>query len=387
MKPVEIGIARAAERALRPTVTMGGRAVSSFQVWGVSGFVAAAAVGQLLGARLGLSLILLGVAAAAAAATFLALVLVVRAILGEERLVYYHHEVAVLAVSGLLVAACGRPPLPYLDVAALSLGVFLAFGRIGCWMVGCCHGRPHRLGLRYREEHARAGFSPALVGAPLLPVQAIESALVLALTAVAAWRIPGRPPGATLATQTVVYALVRFLLELVRGDSARPSLWSLSEAQWMSVALATGVVAAERLGWLPTSAWHGTAAGALALAAVAVALARGGRGSSWPLLAPRHVEEVAAALAGPSAPAGPPRVCTTSLGLRVSTGHIDDAGERFQLYTLSGVDRRLADAASSLILALRGASRAGSRLIQRKPDLFHFLVALRDPTSDAKREN
>ena len=153
-------VARAAEGALRPTVTIAGRTISTFQLCGLAGFGAAVAAAFPLGARLGLSLALLAVLAAAAAGTFLVVVLVTRAILGEERLVYYHHELAVLAVAALTLAALGRPVLVHLDVAIVALGVFLACGRIGCAMVGCCHGRPHRLRLGGAGQLRRLRVGP-----------------------------------------------------------------------------------------------------------------------------------------------------------------------------------------------------------------------------------
>ena len=46
-----------------------------------------------------------------------------------------------LAVAGT-AARSARRPSPYLDATALGLGAFLACGRVGCTLAGCCHGRP-----------------------------------------------------------------------------------------------------------------------------------------------------------------------------------------------------------------------------------------------------
>jgi prolipoprotein diacylglyceryltransferase len=362
---------------LRPSISIGGRAISTFQLWGVSGFVAAAGIALALGGRLGLSPALLAALAAAAAVTFFVVVLATRAIARAERLVYYHHELAVLAVAAALLAALGRPVLAYLDVALVALGVFLAFGRLGCAMVGCCHGRPHRFGLRYGAEHADAGFADWLVGVPLFPVQLIESFAVAALTAVGAARLwaGAAPPGAVLAAQLVGYALLRFVLELGRGDRERPTFAGLSEAQWISVALASAVVAAELGGWLPRSAADLSIAAGLAIALAAVVIARARRGSPHRLLAPDHVAEVARALsraeAAPpgSAPAGVP-VFTTSLGVCLSCTRVD-AGTR--LYSFSGVEAPAARALSSLVLLLR-PDGAPIELLHRRPGLFQLLV-------------
>jgi len=367
-------LAQFLERALRPSVSVGGRAISTFHLFGGLGFAAAIACGLVLGARLGLSPAVIGALAAASSVSSLALVLLVRALLGEERLVYYHHELAVLIVVGLAAAALGRLPLPYLDVSTLALGLLLACGRLGCLMVGCCHGLPHRFGLRYRVEHGDAGLARGWVGVPLLPVQAVESVAVLALTLAAAARLTHRPPGATLAGQVVAYALLRFGLEQLRGDGARPQLGGLSEAQLTSTGLAILTVLAERIGWLPASAWHPFAAAALVLACATVGLAR--RGPHQRLLSARHVEELAEALLAardPVAPGAAPRVCTTSLGVRLSSGRVTEERGETRLYTFSGVDARAARALSSLILDLQHHA-GGCRLAEPRPGVFQLLL-------------
>jgi hypothetical protein len=363
---------------LRPTLTVFGRTISAFHFWGLVGFTAAVAAALVLGARLGLSLTLFALLAAAAAGAFVGLALLTRAMLGEERLVYYHHEAAVLLLSAILLHALGRPVLRYLDVVGIALGLFLACGRVGCWMVGCCHGRPHASGLRYRAEHAEAGFSQAFVGVPLVPVQAVESLAVLSLTAVAIVRVEsGSAAGATLSMQLVCYSVVRVFLELARGDRGRPEWGGLSEAQWLSVAIAMAVAGAEQAGWLPSSTWHVLAAASLAIAAGGIAVVRQRRGQLYRLLTPSHVEEVARALVAGAAvprPAAPPvRVYATSLGVCLSSCAVADAAGEARIYTLSGVDTAAARLLSSLILQLH-PSKGHRELVERRPGLFQLVV-------------
>jgi hypothetical protein len=130
---------------LRPSVTVAGRSVSTYRLFGIIGLAAAIAMAMLLGVRA----VLLVASAAAAVATFLGLALLSLAIRRQERLVYYHHALAVLVVPAVISQAFGHAVLPQLDVVVVALFAFLCWGRIGCWMVGCCHGRPHPLGLRY----------------------------------------------------------------------------------------------------------------------------------------------------------------------------------------------------------------------------------------------
>ena len=56
--------------------------------------------------------------------TFLTLTMATKIVTGTEALVYYHHQVAVLTTSALLLNGLREPVLPYLDVTALGLGGF-----------------------------------------------------------------------------------------------------------------------------------------------------------------------------------------------------------------------------------------------------------------------
>ena len=75
-------------------------------------------------------------------------------------------------------------PLRVSDLVVLLVLAFLAFGRVGCFRVACCHGRPARFGVRYTHAHARLGFPMRWVGRPLVPVQLFEAAASAVLAAV-----------------------------------------------------------------------------------------------------------------------------------------------------------------------------------------------------------
>jgi len=133
----------------RPTIRVAGRAGPSFQILGYTGLAVAIVLTQVLAATTGRSPLVMTSVTVVCAATFLLLALGTKIVLGEEKLVYYHHEIAVLLVTAGLVTLLGQPVLPYLDLTVLGVGTFLVFGRLGCPLVGRCHGRPHRWGVRY----------------------------------------------------------------------------------------------------------------------------------------------------------------------------------------------------------------------------------------------
>lgn len=107
--------------------------------------------------------------------------------------------------------------LRVLDVLAVALPLGHAFGRIGCFLNGCCYGKPCLLpwGVVFPE-----GSDPTLryPGISLHPVQLYESCGNLALFAILFYSIRKSKPGQTTALYLFLYGLMRFLDEFLRGD-------------------------------------------------------------------------------------------------------------------------------------------------------------------------
>ena len=318
-----------------------------------------------------------------------------------RQLIYYHHEVAIVSVSALLLRLLHQPVLPYLDVTIVGLGMFLACGRVGCLMVGCCHGRPSEWGIRYRAEHAAAGFPRYLVGVRLFPIQAVESSAVFCTVTIgSAFVLKGDPPGTALAWYVAAYGSARFCFEFARGDTDRSYLWGFSEAQWTSVLLMAGVLWAELTGLLPFQAWHCGVGAILIVIMLGVTMYRRlASTSKHRLLHPRHVEEVANTLQvlseGSSrsgsakihqATAAPVRLARTSLGIQVSSSRITIDRTWINQYCLSRETGTLTEDSARvlarLVLQLRHLCGA-HELIKGQWNVFHLLV--RDPDSASKR--
>jgi prolipoprotein diacylglyceryl transferase len=384
------------DKLVRPEVHMLRGARPAFQVCGYTGLALAVILTLILAPYLGLSHLVMALLVLSAVLTFFGLVMTTKIITGEERIIYYHHEIAVVVVAAFLLWLLGRPILPYLDVLILGVGAFLVCGRVGCLMVGCCHGGPHRWGVCYRKEHADAGFTPYFVGVRLFPIQAVESLWVLCIvTTGVTFVLNGRPAGAALAWYVVTYDLGRFCFEFLRGDPNRSYLWGFSQPQWISLLLMCGVVWAEMAGVLPFHSWHVVATACLGLAMIALGLARRfSRTARHRLLHPRHVREVAEAMSlisSPSTetkPAGqwtvlprnnsvPIRVSCTSLGVQISGGKVGGAAGDSYHYTLScrggGMTEGMARILAGLILQLRRATGAGA-LVKGNRDVFHLLI-------------
>jgi len=383
---------------LHPEIQVRHRRWQSFQLCGYMGLMLAALLGIMLAVYLGLSPLVITLILLAAVLTFVGLVMTTKIITGEERIVFYHHAIAVAIVTALLLWLLRQPILPYLDVTVLGVGLFLVCGRMGCLLVGCCHGRPHGWGICYREEHAVAGFTPCFVGVRLFPIQAVESLWVFCIVLVGTTLIlGGHPPGTALAWYFVTYDLGRFCFEFLRGDPNRSYLWGFSEAQWISLLLMCGVVGTELAGRLPFHWWHAVATACLALAMIAISLRRRfQRPTKHQLLHPHHIKEVAEAveLVSPlakeaaavgrwtvmpkrdSAPASILIGCT-SLGVQISASKIRGAAGWIYHYALSyqnmGMTEETARVLAQLILQLERAT-GSTELVKGDREVFHLFI-------------
>lgn len=130
-----------------------------------------------------------------------------------------------------------------LDVFAPAVALGHAFGRIGCFMQGCCFGKDAGgswLGVIYP-----AGSAPAVhpntkdilngCSLPLYPVQLIEAGANFLLFGILFF-IAGKfkKPGRVAGIYVICYAVLRFLMEYMRGDHTH-SIAGLTPSQ--SVAL------------------------------------------------------------------------------------------------------------------------------------------------------
>ncbi len=133
------------------------------------------------------------------------------------------------------------------DVFAPALPLGHALGRIGCFLNGCCFGRPFdgACAVHYHvpEYHAtleaQAELGQIASGAaqplPVFPVQLLASFANLAICLfllVVARRL--KQPGRLFALYAMTYSAVRFSTEFLRGDYVAPPL-GLTPAQWVGL--------------------------------------------------------------------------------------------------------------------------------------------------------
>lgn len=101
------------------------------------------------------------------------------------------------------------------DVMGPSIALGHAFGRIGCFMTGCCYGKPTNLpwAVRFPE----GGTAPAGIG--LHPTQLYEAALNFALCGLLLFLYRRKKfDGQIFASYLIGYAVLRAFVEAFRGD-------------------------------------------------------------------------------------------------------------------------------------------------------------------------
>jgi phosphatidylglycerol:prolipoprotein diacylglycerol transferase len=119
------------------------------------------------------------------------------------------------------------------DFAIVGVPLGHVFGRLGCFLQGCCYGVPAHLPWAVCFPAAHESH-----GTPLHPTQLYEAAYnLLVFGVLLAFLLRRRPPaGRVLALYLLLYPPFRFLNEFLRGDE-RLNWHGLNLAQETSVAL------------------------------------------------------------------------------------------------------------------------------------------------------
>ncbi|MBO4497497.1 MAG: prolipoprotein diacylglyceryl transferase [Lachnospiraceae bacterium] len=136
------------------------------------------------------------------------------------------------AFAGLLV--CCRMTRttvhPVLNFFTPAFAFFHGFGRIGCFLAGCCYG----------IEVESFGFVMA-DGVRKFPVQLVESVfefcMFFALLRIETLMLQKKKSPKLSFYYLMFYSFVRFLLEFVRGDEERGIFGPFSTSQWIALVI------------------------------------------------------------------------------------------------------------------------------------------------------
>lgn len=187
----------------------------------------------------------------------LTIYLVVAAVVGgkvflvlEEPATYFQHPKKLLSGSGFvfygsLIFCIGVlyffikkhkiKPLIFFDIMAITTCIVHACGRVGCFMAGCCYGKPTDGFLGVVYAHPK---STAPLNCSLHPTQLYEAACLFVLMLILVFISSKKKfDGQVFAAYLLLYSAIRFVTEQYRGDEARGFVLGglLSHSQLISV--------------------------------------------------------------------------------------------------------------------------------------------------------
>ncbi len=124
--------------------------------------------------------------------------------------------------------------LTYFDLAMPSIALAQGFGRIGCFLSGCCYGveTDCALGIVFHNSN----YAPN--GIRLVPTQLISSGLdFLHCFLLLFYAKRKKANGQVAALYLICYSIGRFVLEYFRGDLVRGNVGRFSTSQFISIFL------------------------------------------------------------------------------------------------------------------------------------------------------
>lgn len=154
----------------------------------------------------------------------------------EGGLVFYGGLIGGITGTVIYVWKKKQPLLNFLDSIAPSIGLGHFFARIGCFLNGCCYGRPTDLpwGIKFPQ-----GSNPARhYSGHIHPTQLYESFSGIILFALLYYMFKNRKfQGQVFFSYLLLYSIIRFTIEFFRGDAIRGVYGPLSTSQWVGVLL------------------------------------------------------------------------------------------------------------------------------------------------------
>ena len=158
-------------------------------------------------------------------------------ILSRSGMVFHGAFIGATMAVWLFIRRTKMPLWATFDALAPSFALGHAFGRIGCFMTGCCYGKACSLpwAVQFPEGHTTHPNH-------IHPTQIYESLLNFSTYFVLAWLFRRRKfDGQVIAAYMLIYAVVRFGLEFFRADGRGKSWFgALSSGQDISILLLIG---------------------------------------------------------------------------------------------------------------------------------------------------
>lgn len=127
------------------------------------------------------------------------------------------------------------PVLPMLDIMAITTCIVHFFGRIGCFMAGCCHGIEWHgpLSVMYSDPACLAPLHT-----PMHPTQLYSASMILVILLILmVIKKHKRFNGQLFLSYLMLYAVGRSIIEIFRGDISRGYVIDnfISHSQFISI--------------------------------------------------------------------------------------------------------------------------------------------------------
>ena len=113
-----------------------------------------------------------------------------------------------------------------IPIAPACITIAHAFGRIGCFLAGCCHGK---------ETTSSLGMYFPSIDAVVYPTQLYEALFLLILSSILFLLAYYKNLKYNMCIYLFSYGIFRFMIEFLRGDNRGFSLLSLSPSQLLSI--------------------------------------------------------------------------------------------------------------------------------------------------------
>jgi len=154
----------------------------------------------------------------------------------EGGLTFYGGVLLAVPAAVLFMRRHRLPVWTMADLIAPAFALGVGFGRLGCFLNGCCYGKPSSLPWAVRfPSHGAAGA----VGCAVQPTQLYEALFGFAMFALLLALVRRRGfPGFLFCLFIAAYATWRFLLDFLRFyEPSQFGPLGLTNNQWVSVAL------------------------------------------------------------------------------------------------------------------------------------------------------
>lgn len=138
----------------------------------------------------------------------------------EGGLVYYGGFLTVCLVVLIYLRTHHLSIPKWADLVAPCAMITLFFGRIGCFLNGCCYGSPAPDWLPFKVKYPLSVMPLHLAGIPLYPTPIYEAIAVALIALFLILRSRRKKfEGEIFWLMILLYALIRFFLEFIRADS------------------------------------------------------------------------------------------------------------------------------------------------------------------------